>query len=516
MRYFPTFVDVAETPVVVVGDGEKALQKLRLLAKSEAALSLISSNPMPELVRFARAQGIQIRRDGFEPKQIDDARLVFSAHDCVVVDLAVAEAARARGIAINVVDRPTLSTFITPAIVDRDPVTVAIGTEGTAPLIAREIKATLDQRLPSALGTVARAANDLRPRVMERIRNGRKRRQVWQSLLSGAWRRAVLSGDEGAAAEAVEAVLEDDYVAQHQRGHVSLGGAGQGDPDLLTLRALQRMGEADVIVVDGLVPDAVLDYARRDAERIFVGKTGYGAAVPQDEINRILVREAMKGQTVVRLKAGDPFVFGRAVEEMRALRAAGITVDIVPGITAAHACAASIELPMTLRETVRAFSLVTGATADGTPDLDWRALAAPNQASAVYMGVRTAPILRERLIAAGASREMPVVIVENGARPNERAVATTLGALPDAIAAHELKAPSIVFIGIHWDMANLTPADRIQHFAPVAPDRVADRAPIGDATLSAVSPPTEASEPSPDARDWTAEDIANATMWVAG
>ncbi|MEO0670954.1 MAG: siroheme synthase CysG [Pseudomonadota bacterium] len=514
MRYFPTFVDVTEVPVVVVGDGEKALQKLRLLTKSEAALTLVSPAPSAELVRFAEAHRVTICREGFAPAQLDGARLVFSAHDCVAIDLAVAEAARVRGIAVNVVDRPHLSTFITPAIVDRDPVTVAIGTEGTAPLIAREIKAMLDVRLPSRLGEVARSAHGLRDRMMTAIRDGRERRRAWQALLNGEWRRAVLKGDDRSAAGIVDQLLADARQADHGPGHVSLVGAGPGDPDLLTLRALERLQDADVIVVDGLVSDAVLDYARRDAERIHVGKTGYGAAVAQDEINAILVREALKGSKVVRLKAGDPFVFGRAVEELRALRAAGIAVDIVPGITAAHACAASIELPMTLRETIRSFALVTGATSEGAPDLDWRALAAPGQASAVYMGVKTAPVLRERLIAAGAKRETPVVIVENGARPNERSVATTLGALPDAIAAHALKAPSIVFIGVHWDMANLTPPARVHHFAPERPDQIADRLERGDRSL-AQPPPATPPTATPEG-EWSAEDIANATMWIAG
>jgi uroporphyrin-III C-methyltransferase/precorrin-2 dehydrogenase/sirohydrochlorin ferrochelatase len=236
---------------------------------------------------------------------------------------------------------------------------------------------------------------------------------------------------------------------------VALIGCGPGDPDLLTLKALQRLQEADVLVVDRLVNPKILEYARRDAERIFVGKTPGGPTTSQTEINRILVREAGAGKVVARLKGGDPFIFGRAAEEMAALQAAGIAVEVVPGVTAAHACAARIGLPVTLREHVRHFSVVTGATAEGAPDLDWQALAAPSAAFAVYMGVGNAPLLRANLLAAGAEADTPVVIVENGTLPNERAFATTLGDLTDCVAEREVAGPAVMFVGLDWDAAGL-------------------------------------------------------------
>ncbi|MEL6299691.1 MAG: siroheme synthase CysG [Pseudomonadota bacterium] len=515
MRYFPTFVDVAGHAVVIVGDGEKALQKLRLLAKTEAQIKLVAPEAEQDLLAFAQASGVAIIRDGFAPAHLDGARLVIAAHDCVAVDIAVAEAAAARGIARNVVDRPHLSSFIVPAIVDRDPVVVAIGTEGAAPLIARDIKSKLDAMLPARLGSVARAAAGLRTAMGRAIRDPLLRRRAWEALLAGPWTSATLNGETAKAAAIFDEAIAASQRGEPEAGRVSLVGAGPGDPDLLTLRAQQRLQAADVLVVDGLVPEAVLEFARRDAERIHVGKTGYGRATPQSEINRVLVREALKGRHVVRLKAGDPFVFGRAAEEMRAVRAAGIDVDIVPGITAAHACAASIELPVTLRETVRQFSLVTGTTADGVPDLDWQALAKPGAAAAVYMGVRTAPQFRANLIAAGADRAVPVVIVENGTRPDECVVATTLGALPDAIAAHHIKGPAVVFIGLGWEMAHLSPPERVIQYAPVMPGRidvpVTTAAPTG---LPRLAEPKPADPRDPD--DWTPQDIANATMWVAG
>ncbi len=256
-------------------------------------------------------------------------------------------------------------------------------------------------------------------------------------------------------------------------GRVQLIGCGPGDPDLLTVRALHRIAAADVLVVDRLVGAGVLAHARADATLIYVGKEAGGPSTSQDDINRILVREALKGQTVARLKGGDGFVFGRAAEEIAAVRAAGIAIEIVPGITAAHACAASIALPLTLRESVRQFSLVTGATADGDIDLDWAALAAPRQAFAIYMGVRTARTLRQKLLASGASPALPMVVVENGTRDNELAVATTLGDLIDAIGAFGIKGPAIIFGGLLWDDANLTIPDKVHVYSAPA-DRASD------------------------------------------
>jgi uroporphyrin-III C-methyltransferase/precorrin-2 dehydrogenase/sirohydrochlorin ferrochelatase len=258
-------------------------------------------------------------------------------------------------------------------------------------------------------------------------------------------------------------------------GRVLLIGCGPGDPDLVTVRAMRRIGDADVLVVDRLVGEEVLAYARPDAEVIAVGKEAGGPSTPQDEINRVLVREALKGRLVARLKGGDAFVFGRAAEEIAAVRAAGIAVEIVPGITAAHACAASIALPLTLRESVRQFSLVTGATADGDVNLDWSSLSAPGQAFAIYMGVRTARTLRQKLLGAGAPATLPVVVVENGARANELAVATSLADLVDAIDAFGIKGPAIIFGGLDWNDANLTMPEKVHVFHASA-DRAAGRA----------------------------------------
>ena len=247
-------------------------------------------------------------------------------------------------------------------------------------------------------------------------------------------------------------------------GSVALIGCGPGDPELMTLKAVKRLAVADVIVIDRLVGAGVLANARPGAIVIDAGKTPGGRAMPQDEINRILVREALKGRRVVRLKGGDGFVFGRAAEEMAALRAAGIEVEVIPGITSAHACAASIGLPLTLRETIRQFSVVTGATASGKADLDWPALAKPGQAFAIYMGVGAAPHISAKLLSAGANTSTPAVIVENGTLPNERSISTTLGELAAAVTTLDVVGPAIIFVGLSWAAANLTMPDKVSVF----------------------------------------------------
>jgi uroporphyrin-III C-methyltransferase/precorrin-2 dehydrogenase/sirohydrochlorin ferrochelatase len=461
MRYFPLFADLAKAQVLVVGGGEQAAQKVRLLRKTSAHITVVAQTVTNELRELEEQSALWILPRTFLPRDLDGQRLVYTATGDPLLDAAVSRAAKARGIPVNVVDAPALSSFIMPAIVDRDPVTVAIGTEGAAPVLAREIKTLLETLLPANYGTLAKRAQGLRDTVARTVADPRARRRLWERLLQGPFRRAILRGAEDEAGRILAAELHgEDRPAQFRAtgrttGRVALIGCGPGDPDLLTLKAVQRLQEADVLVVDRLVNPKVLEYTRRDAERIFVGKTPRGPTTSQAEINRILLREAQAGKVVARLKGGDPFIFGRAAEEMAACQAAGIDVEVVPGVTAAHACAARIGLPVTLRERVRHFTVVTGATAEGEPDLDWQALAAEGAAFAVYMGVGNAPLLRRNLLAAGADPATPVVIVENGTLEDERAVATTLADLTDAVAQHAIASPAVIFVGLDWADAGL-------------------------------------------------------------
>jgi len=465
VRYFPAFVDLAGATVLVVGGGAKALPKLRLLAKTEARILAVAERFSASVRRLVAQRGITVIEAAFAPEHLDGVGLVFAASGNARLDARVAAAARTRAIPVNVVDRPQTSTFIVPALVDRDPIVVAVGSEGTAPVLARNIRMAIERLLPARMGLLARQAAALRARVRREL-PPRSRRRFWERLFAGTWRTAVLAGDEAAAQSRLDADLarakEDLGSARSSQGHVSLVGAGPGDPDLLTLRAQRRLEEADVIVIDGLVSDAVLEHARRDAIRIRAGKEGYGSATEQSEINRILLREAARGRNVVRLKGGDPLVFGRAAEEMAALQRAGIAVEVVPGITAAHAAAASIGLPLTLRDKVRQFSVVTGTTGAGLPDLDWRALARPGHAFAIYMGVRSAASLSARLLAAGAAPGVNVVIVENATRPDERVIATTLAQLDDALRSNDVDGPAVILVGLDWEEAELCRPARVE------------------------------------------------------
>lgn len=462
MRYFPLFFDLQHRNVLVVGGGEQAARKLRLIARTGARITVIAREVSPEIEALASRRPLTFERRRFAAEDVRNRDLVFAADSAS--DAEVAAAARAYGIPVNVVDAPELSTVIVPAIVDRDPVVVAIGTEGAAPVIGRDLRARIEAWLPAALGDLARKAANLRPRVREAIADANLRRRFWEQLLRGTFRTHVLAGNSAGADRTAEAELERMANASHATGRVTLIGCGPGDPDLLTLKALQHLQDADVLIYDRLVDARVLDYARRDAVRIDVGKAPGGRSASQDEINRVLVREALKGHRVARLKGGDAMIFGRAAEEIAAVRAAGIAVEIVPGVTAAHACAAAIGLPLTLRGSVRHFSIATGASEHGAPELDWQALAGAGQAVAIYMGVRTAPTIERQLRAAGIADDTPVIIVENGTLPGERAVATTLADLAAAVASERIKGPAIIFVGLDWSRANLSTPSHVRTF----------------------------------------------------
>jgi uroporphyrin-III C-methyltransferase/precorrin-2 dehydrogenase/sirohydrochlorin ferrochelatase len=466
LKYFPLFADLENAPVLVAGGGAAAAGKVRLLRKTKARITVIAKSANAELVALQRRGAIALHRRAFQASDLAEQRLVYAATGDRRLDAAVAAAARARAIPVNVVDAPALSTFITPAIVERAPVVVAIGTEGAAPLLAREIKTRLEALLPANFGLLARQARALRAQIAKAVPDLPARRRLWQRLLQGPFRRAILAGTDEEASRVLAAEVAGAAPAP---GRVALVGCGPGDPDLLTLKALQRLQDADVVVIDALVHPRILEYARRDAERIWVGKIPGGKRTSQQEINRILLREAAAGKVVARLKGGDPLIFGRAGEEMAALEAAGIACEVIPGVSAAQACAARLGLPLTRRNRVRQFSLVTGAAAEGEPDLDWPALARKDAAFAVYMGVGKAPLLRRRLLDAGAHPSTPCVIMENGTLQGERALATTLEDLTEGLAELGITGPAVIFIGLDWSAAGLARPEHVALFRRARP-----------------------------------------------
>ncbi len=444
MRYFPLFLDLDNRKAVVVGGGEEALRKVRLLLKTKVKVAVIASTLHAELLAYLKEGRLAWAAKSFSGPLLDDAALVYSADEELHEE--VSAAARARGIPVNAVDAADLSTFITPSIVDRDPVVVAIGTEGTSPVLGMGLRSRIEALLPQTLGSLAVAASQLRDRVADRVPHGNRRRSFWQRYFFGSIRESFLAGDTKTYTRELEAALID--VSSPSIGRVSLVGAGPGDPELLTLKAQRKLQEADVIVYDRLIGPGILELARRDAIRIAVGKKPFEPSPRQSEINAILIREAKAGRHVVRLKGGDPYVFGRGGEEQAALLAEGIAVDVVPGITAALGCAASIGLPVTQRGQNRSLTLLTGASEDGLARHDWAALAKPGQAFAIYMGVNAAGDISAELLDAGIDHQTPVTIVENGTLANERVMMCSIGSLWETLALNGVEGPAIIYVGL--------------------------------------------------------------------
>lgn len=443
MRHYPVFLDLRGRSIVVSGAGPVAVAKLRLLMKTDARVEVYGADPSPEVLGWAREGRIALVARPVQPADAAGAALVYGANGEADEDARAAVIGRAAGALVNIVDNLEDSDFITPAIVDRDPVTVAIGTEGAAPVLARKIKADVEAMLPATLGLLTRIGQGFRARV--EALDAKARRSFWTRFYFEAGPRS-LAGGEAAARTMLETMLAEGEAAA--QGVVHLVGAGPGDPELLTLKARRLLHEADVVVHDRLVPQAILELARREATIIAVGKQGYGPSWKQDDINALLVGHARGGATVVRLKGGDPALFGRLDEEVEALEAAGVAWTIVPGITSASASAAAVGQSLTRRGRNSALRFVTGRDVEGFAEHDWRELAKPGATAAVYMGTRAATFLRGRLMMHGAPAETPVTLVENASRPEQRVIATTLIDLPAALAAAGPDGPVMILYGL--------------------------------------------------------------------
>jgi uroporphyrin-III C-methyltransferase/precorrin-2 dehydrogenase/sirohydrochlorin ferrochelatase len=425
MRHLPIFLDLQGRRALVLGTGEAAERKADMLRRAGA-----------ELVLAAR----------FTPELLDDCAVAIGTGATETDLLALYEAAKARGIPVNVVDRPELCSFISPAVIDRDPITIAVSSAGTAPLLARLLRARIEAVIPPAFGRLAALADSFKAELRRRLPDLARRRRVLERAFTGPAADLLFAGQDEAASAAFADEIDAGADAP-MPGMVFLVGAGPGSPDLLTLRAHRLLGEADVIVHDRLVSDAVLDVARRDADRIYVGKARADHCLPQEGINALLVRLAQEGRKVVRLKGGDPFVFGRGGEEAEALEAAGIAYEVVPGVTAALACAAQARIPLTHREASRALMLVTGHTKHGEPAIDFAAAARPGTTLAVYMGIATLPRLRDGLLEAGLPRATPAALIEAGGTPQQRELRGTLDLLVDAAPGWTTDGPVLLLVG---------------------------------------------------------------------
>ncbi|MBP1805932.1 siroheme synthase CysG [Rubellimicrobium aerolatum] len=447
MQHFPVFMAVKGRRIVVSGGGDAALAKLRLLLKTEARIEVYAPEAEPEVEHWAAEGRLSLYRRPIEAADLMGAVLAYGADEDDLLDARLAALATETRVPHNIVDNLEDSAFITPAIVDRDPVVVAIGTEGAAPVLARSIKADLEARLPSSLGLLTRVGRSFR-QAAERLPFGRRRREFWAEYYASIGPQAHAKGGEQAVAPALAQLLADHLTASPSKGHVDFVGAGPGDPDLLTVRARRALDGADVVIHDRLVTPAILDLARREALIVDAGKEGFGPSTPQAEIDALIVRHARKGRHVVRLKAGDPTVFGRLDEEVEAVEAAGISFAIVPGITAASAAVAAIGQSLTRRGRNASVRLLTGHDVKGFADHDWKALARPGEVAAIYMGKRSARFVQGRLLMHGCDPETPVTVVENASRPEQRVLVTTVSQMEPMMSEARLDGPALTFIGL--------------------------------------------------------------------
>jgi uroporphyrin-III C-methyltransferase / precorrin-2 dehydrogenase / sirohydrochlorin ferrochelatase len=440
----PLFFDVKGKRCVVVGGGEVALRKATLLARAGAKLHIVAPELDDEMASLCKREGAFVCPIEFQPCCLASATLVIAATDSLDVNTAVSDAAKALSIPVNVVDQPALCTFIVPAIVDRSPILVAISSGGASPILARSIKRLIETLLPARVDRLALLLRQLRDAIKGKIRGFDDRTRFWEKVLEGDIPELVYAGKED---EARKRILDEAKRASAARGEVYLVGAGPGDPELLTLKALRLMHKADVVLFDRLVSESILLKLRPDADKIFVGKQKSDHAVPQETINEMLVRLAREGKKVLRLKGGDPFIFGRGGEEIESLAAAGVDFQVVPGITAASGCATYAGIPLTHRDYSQSVRFLTGHIREGGVPLDWAMLAGEQQTLAFYMGLSGLQIICDELLAHGMDPSMPVAVIEQGTTREQKVSVANLVSIREQILVDEIKPPTLIIVG---------------------------------------------------------------------
>ncbi|WP_233839884.1 siroheme synthase CysG [Dyella sp. 2HG41-7] len=480
MQLYPLFADLSDRPVLVVGGGDVAARKTSMLLKAGAKITVGAPVLGPQLREWVQQGRIAYLPGAYQSAWLDGVWLVIAATRSRPLNARIAAEGHALQRWVNVVDDPALSSFQVPALIDRSPLLVAISSGGAAPMLARRLRERIESLLDPALGSLLQLAQRYRSRIRARYADLGVRRRFYDWLHDDIVLASLRASQPARAEQQLVAAL-DDYQEPKQQGSVVLVGAGPGDPGLLTLRALRALNEADVILHDALISEEILDLARRDATRISVGKRGGGTHTPQPSIHALLLEHAKAGRRVVRLKGGDPFVFGRGGEELEFLRTHGIAYEVVPGITAAVACAAYTGVPLTHRDHAHSVRLVTAHCQHSVDDLDWAELAREKQTLAIYMGVGQLEKLTQQLIAHGRRAATPFVLVENGSLPQQRTLTGTLGELPTLAARHAIGAPAMLILGevaahaevAHWYGELLS---NPSHQAIPAPRHLADAA----------------------------------------
>ena len=451
MQALPIFFNIKNRHCVVIGGGDVAMRKVSMLLKAQAAVTIYSPEICHELQDLVDAKKINFVAEQFEQNQLQGACLVIAATNKEAVNSAVSIAAKTQNIPVNVVDAPDLCTFTMGSIIDRSPVVIAISSEGNAPVLARYIRAKIETMLPATYGRIADIAGEFRDKVKVKFGTTQARRIFWEGVLQGPFVERVLSGQEQTARDMLEELIENAD-ANANKGEVFLVGGGPGDPDLLTFRALRLMQQCDVCVYDKLVSPEVMELVRRDAELIFVGKSRDQHTMPQEEINALLAKLALEGKRVLRLKGGDPFIFGRGGEEIETLMAHGVPFQVVPGITAANGVSSYAGIPLTHRDYAQACLFITGHLKAGenkelTLDLDWVAMSRPRQTVVIYMGLVGLKQICEQLIAHGVASTMPVAVVQQGTTQRQKVVTATLADLHEKVEAAQMKPPCLTIVG---------------------------------------------------------------------
>lgn len=446
MEFLPVFLRLKGQNALVVGGGQVALRKVQMLLRSGASVQLVAPEIHADLQRLlGGAPHVLLQRE-FVESDLDTVKLVIAATDDKQLNQQVFDLASQRNLPVNVVDQPELCSFIFPSIVDRSPLIVAVSSGGNAPVLARLLRARLETLIPSAYGSLVQLLGKYRELAKARFASLSHRMRFWENIVNGPVAELMMSGQQDKAEHLLLETLEREATLDLQ-GEVYLVGAGPGDPDLLTFRALRLMQQADVVLYDRLVSPPILNLCRQDAEKIHVGKQRSNHTMPQQDISRLLVTLAQQGKRVLRLKGGDPFIFGRGGEEIEELAAARIPFQIVPGITAASGCAAYAGIPLTHRDCAQSVRFVTGHLKDGSCDLDWTQLAQPGQTVVYYMGLVSLPQICEQLIAHGAAPQTPIALVQQGTTPQQKVFTGTLVTMPAVIAAQEVQAPTLIIVG---------------------------------------------------------------------
>ena len=445
MEIFPISLKLQQQPCLIVGGGRIAYRKAVLLAKAGAILHVIAPEIEPDLLTLVeQTQGQYIAEDFQQQVNLRDYRLVIAATNDAVVNQQVFEACEAEKVLVNSVDDPPHCRFMVPAIIDRSPLIISVASNGTSPVLSRQIRTQLETLIPHGMGKLAEFSGKWRTTVKQKITNPDERRIFWEDLYASPLKEQVFNGNEAEADQLIQQALQE---WKTPKGEVYLVGAGPGDPELLTLKALRLMQQADVVIYDRLVSQPIMDLCRRDAEKIYVGKARSNHSVPQEGINALLVKYASQGKRVCRLKGGDPFIFGRGGEEIQELFDAGITFQVVPGITAASGCSAYAGIPLTHRDYAQSVRFLTGHLKEGSPELPWDELVYENQTLVLYMGLVGLENTCQQLIAHGQRPNMPVALISKGTTPEQKVVVGTLADIASKVSEHHIQAPTLTIIG---------------------------------------------------------------------